>query len=209
MNGMDEGRTSAAPAAVRETAVPSFHILFVCTGNICRSALAERLTRSALGPGSSFTVTSAGTRAVPGRPMAERVRHELARLGGVADGFSSRPLTPELVAEADLVLAAASEHRAEAVAMHPPAAARAFTIAEFGALAQAVPPENVVCHRDPVRRAGALLAQVRALRGLVRVDQPDIADPYGGSRRAYRAAARRIAESLATPLRLLTHPPVS
>ncbi|MFC0863445.1 hypothetical protein ACFHYQ_14185 [Sphaerimonospora cavernae] len=184
-----------------------FHILFVCTGNICRSALAERLARSALGPGSPLSVISAGTRAAPGRPMAERARRELARLGGDAAGFSSRPLTAELVTTADLVLAASSEHRAAVVTMHPLAAARTFTIAEFGALARAVPAENIARHREPVRRAHTLVTETRALRGLVRVDQPDIADPYGGSRRDFRDAARRIAESLATPLRLLKHPP--
>ncbi|GIH71414.1 arsenate reductase/protein-tyrosine-phosphatase family protein [Sphaerimonospora thailandensis] len=186
-----------------------FHILFVCTGNICRSALAERLTRSMLGPGSPLTVSSAGTRAVPGRPMAERARRELARLGGEAEGFVSCPLTAELVVTADLVLAASSEHRAEAVALHPLAAARAFTIAEFGALARAVPAENIARHREPERRAHTLVTEARALRGLVRVDHPDIADPYGGSRRDFRDAARRIAESLAAPLRLLKHPPAS
>ncbi|GII38467.1 protein-tyrosine-phosphatase [Planotetraspora phitsanulokensis] len=188
---------------------PGFHILFVCTGNICRSALAERLTLSALGSGSPLLVTSAGTHAEPGRPMAERARRVLVRLGGNPEGFASRPLTSAMVVDADLVLTASSEHRAEAVALHPLAATRTFTIAEFGALARAVPAESLVRHQDPVRRAHALVAEARALRGLVRVDQPDIADPYGGSRRGYRAAARRISESLAVPLKLLSHSPVS
>ncbi|GIG79645.1 arsenate reductase/protein-tyrosine-phosphatase family protein [Planotetraspora kaengkrachanensis] len=191
------------------TSRAGFHILFVCTGNICRSALAERLTLSALGPGSPLLVTSAGTRAQAGRPMAERARRVLVRLGGDPEGFASRPLTPAMVVAADLVLTASSEHRAEAVAMHPLAATRTFTIAEFGTLARAVAAESLVRHEDPVRRAHALAAEARALRGLVRVEQPDIADPYGGSRRAHRAAARRISESLAVPLKLLTHSPVS
>lgn len=211
-------RTGTAPAETRETAASpetaeatgtradagTFRILFVCTGNICRSAMAERLALAALGPRSPILVGSAGTRAVRGRPMAERARAVLLRHGGDPEGFASRPLTAEAVVRADLVLAASSEHRAEAVALHPVAAARAFTIAEFGTLAGAVPGESVLRHRDPVRRARALVEETRALRGLVRVDQPDIADPYGGSRRAYREAARRIAESLAVPIRLLT-----
>ncbi|WP_204059369.1 arsenate reductase/protein-tyrosine-phosphatase family protein [Microbispora corallina] len=182
---------------------PGFRILFVCTGNICRSPLAERLTLSALGPDGPVVAASAGTRAVPGRPMDEGARRELILLGGDPEGFVSRPLTAEAVAAADLVLAASSEHRREAVALHPLAAARAFTIAEFGALARAVPAGDVLCHGDPARRAQVLVEQVRALRGLVRPEQPDIADPYRGSRRAYRSAARRIAESLAVPLTLM------
>ncbi|WTP05909.1 hypothetical protein OHB01_34090 [Microbispora hainanensis] len=181
-----------------------FRILFVCTGNICRSPLAERLTRAALGPGSPITVSSAGTHALPGRSMDEGARRELIRLGGDSEGFASRPLTSETVVAADLVLTASSEHRSHAVALHPRAAARTFTIAEFGALARAVPADEVLRHADPVRRAHALVAEARALRGLVRVEQPDIADPYRGSRRAYRAAARRIVESLAAPVALFT-----
>ncbi|MEV4327371.1 hypothetical protein ACIBI0_23350 [Microbispora rosea] len=183
----------------------TFRVLFVCTGNICRSAMAERLTLAALGPDSPILVGSAGTHARTGWPMAERAREVLLRLGGDPEGFASRTLTAEAVARADLVLAASSEHRAAAVALHPHAAARAFTIAEFGALAHAVPPGRVLGHGDPVRRARALLEEAGALRGLVRVKRPDIADPYGGPRRAYREAARRIADALAVPIRLLTH----
>ncbi len=186
-----------------------FRILYVCTGNLCRSPLAERLTLSILGPCSALQVISAGTRATPGMRMAERAQHVLIRLGGDPGGFTSQRLTSELVAAADLVLTATTEHRAEVVARHLPTAARVFTIAEFGTLARAVPAAAVVCHDDPVRRARALVTEVRALRGLVRVDRPDIPDPYGRSRLAHRAAGRAIAQSLTVPFRLLTHAPAS
>ncbi|MFF5109305.1 hypothetical protein [Streptosporangium sp. NPDC000509] len=184
-----------------------FRILFVCTGNICRSPLAERLTRSALGPCPAVQVISAGTHAQPGLEMTGHARRTLVRLGGDPADFGSRLLVPELVADADLILTATSRHRAESVALHLAAAARAFTIAEFGTLVRAVPSEKITQHRDPVRRARALVDEARALRGLVRIDQLDIADPYGRSRLAYWAAGRGIARSLAVPLRLLTHSP--
>ncbi|WP_101787135.1 hypothetical protein [Nonomuraea indica] len=190
---------------MERTPEPDFRILFVCTGNICRSPLAERLTRAALGP--PFQVTSAGTRARPGMEMTERARRVLLGLGGDPDGFASRPLTGELVAAADLVLTATVAHRAEAVALHPPATGRTFTIAEFGALSREVPAGPLAAERDVARRARSLVEQARALRGLVHVDQPDIPDPFGGSRWTYRAAGRRIAQALAAPLRLLTQPP--
>jgi protein-tyrosine phosphatase len=188
---------------------PRFRVLFVCKGNICRSALAERLTRRALGPCPALEVISAGTEAQAGEPMTEHASRVLVKLGGDPGGFRSRRLTAELVGAADLVLAAAAEQRAGSVAMCPAAAGRAFTIAEFGSLARAVPSEAVVRHEDPVLRARALIAEARTLRGLVRVDQPDIRDPYGGSSWAYRTAGRRIAESLAVPLGLLTRSPES
>ncbi len=202
MDGAGEAGTTTPDTMRQDT--ETFRVLFVCTGNICRSAMAERLALAALGPGSPIVVSSAGSRARAGLPMAERAREVLSRLGGDPEGFASRPLTAGAVAGADLVLAASSEHRAAAVALQPGAAARAFTIAEFGALARAVPPDRVLRQVDPVGRARVLLEEAGALRGLVRVDQPDIPDPYGGRRRAYRQAARRIADSLAVPIRLLT-----
>ncbi len=182
-----------------------FRILFVCTGNICRSPLAERLTRSALGPCPAVQVISAGTHAQPGLEMTGHARRTLVRLGGDPEGFGSRLLVPELVADADLILTATSRHRAESVALHLAAATRAFTISEFGTLTRAVPPGRVTRHRDPAHRARALVDEARALRGLVRVDELDIADPYRGSRLAHRAAGRSIAGALAVPLGLLTH----
>ncbi|MEU9830639.1 hypothetical protein AB0D67_03765 [Streptosporangium sp. NPDC048047] len=181
-----------------------FRILFVCTGNYCRSPMAERLARSALEPFPAIQVISAGTHARPGRPLPEPTRRALARLGADPEGFLSRLLTADLVAAADLVLTATAAHRSAVAAQHFPAAARAFTIAEFGALARAVPAAEVTRHEDPVRRARALTERVCALRGTVPVDRLDIPDPNGRSRWAYRAAGRRIARSLAVPLRLLT-----
>ncbi|GAA3419227.1 arsenate reductase/protein-tyrosine-phosphatase family protein [Streptosporangium vulgare] len=184
-----------------------FRILFVCTGNICRSPLAERLTRSALGDCPAIQVASAGTRAWPGLEMDRRAMRALVRLGGDPEDFGSRRLTSALVADADLVLTATRGHRAESVAMHLAAAPRTFTIAEFGVLTEAVRPSKVIRHRDPARRARALVDEARALRGVVPVDESDIIDPYGGSWLRYRAMGRSIARSLATPLRLLTHSP--
>ncbi|MET8157025.1 hypothetical protein ABZT47_11670 [Sphaerisporangium sp. NPDC005289] len=184
--------------------LPRFRILFVCTGNICRSPLAERLTRSALGPCPALEVASAGTHALAGEPMTGHAARVLAELGGDHAGFRARRLTAGMVEAADLVLAAAREHRAAAVAMCPAAAGRAFTIAEFGVLTGAVPAGAVDRHGDLGPRARALVAEARTRRGLVRVDQPDIGDPYGRSLRAYRAAGRLIAGALTVPFWLLT-----
>jgi protein-tyrosine phosphatase len=136
--------------------------------------------------------------------MTDRAQRELLRLGGDPLGFTSRELTADLVAAADLVLTGAIEHRSKVVALVPAAASRTYAMAEFGALAGAVAAPVITRESDPVRRARALVDEVRMLRGLVQVDQPDIPDPVGGSRWAYRAAGRRIARALAIPLRLLT-----
>jgi protein-tyrosine phosphatase len=61
------------------------HILFVCTGNICRSPSAERLATAA-----GASASSAGTRAVIGHPMHPESARVLRDLGGDPDGFVAR-----------------------------------------------------------------------------------------------------------------------
>ncbi|WP_203987661.1 arsenate reductase/protein-tyrosine-phosphatase family protein [Sphaerisporangium rufum] len=196
----------AGPAPSDGDGPARFGILFVCTGNLCRSPIAERLTRAALGPDSPIVAASAGTDAVDGAPMSTPAVHVLRQAGADSDGFAARRLTAGIVREADLVLTAAQSHRARVARLHPRGAGRMFTIVEFGTLAAAVDASTITCHADPVARAGALLAAVRARRGLVQVEQPDIPDPYGAPAFAYRLTARRLTDALRVPLALLTAP---
>jgi protein-tyrosine phosphatase len=88
------------------------HILVVCTGNTCRSPLAEALLRSALQPLGNVTVTSAGTGAWEGAPASEG-----AYLVGLENGLDlsahrATMLTRELVASADLILTMSRHHAA-------------------------------------------------------------------------------------------------
>ncbi|WP_214412884.1 arsenate reductase/protein-tyrosine-phosphatase family protein [Sphaerisporangium fuscum] len=186
-----------------------FRILFVCTGNICRSPIAERFLCRALGPGSAVVVGSAGTQAVEGAPMSPHSVRVLTRMGADAEGFAARPLTTRMLVEADLVLTATGTHRAQVVSRYPQASRRVFTIVEFGLLSEAVisrasSASAVFRHRDPVRRAHALVEEARGRRGLVQVEDPDVPDPFRRSAWAYRRAARRIAGALWAPATLLT-----
>ncbi|MEU6220575.1 hypothetical protein ABZ845_24145 [Streptomyces sp. NPDC047022] len=110
-------------------------VLFVCTGNVHRSVLAERLLAARLPAGSSVRAESAGTLAHLRPGMESGTRAVLERMGGSGHGFSARPLTERLVAEASLVLGLAREHREAAVRLAPSAMRRCFTLKEFVRLA--------------------------------------------------------------------------
>jgi len=89
------------------------HVLFVCTGNICRSPLAASLLERALKDRSlEVVVTSAGTGAWDGAPASEGAYLVGLERGLDLSGHRARLLTRELVDEADLILTMARHHRA-------------------------------------------------------------------------------------------------
>lgn len=184
-----------------------FRVLHVCTGNICRSPMAERLTRAGLaarlGPAAErFRVESAGTWGHNGSPMEPHAVTTMASYGLDGDDFRARELVAAHVAEADLVLCATREHRAAAVRLHPRAAARTFTLREFARLAGAVGPEALSA-ADPVQRARQLVRAAAALRGSVPPQTPrddDLADPYQGPEHAFAVCAQLVQSCLQGPL---------
>ncbi|MDY1036199.1 protein tyrosine phosphatase [Lelliottia sp. CFBP8978] len=82
-------------------------ILVVCTGNICRSPIGERLLRQQM-PG--FTVASAGVSGLVGHPADARAQEVAASHGISLDGHVARKLTPQLMREYDLILAMEPDH---------------------------------------------------------------------------------------------------
>ncbi|MFE6090459.1 low molecular weight phosphatase family protein [Streptomyces massasporeus] len=160
--------------------MPPFRVLVVCTGNVYRSPLAECLLRhSLLEHRQVIHLSSAGTRAVAGVPMAAVVASFLLGRGVQPCATGSCRLTKEMVENADLVLGAATEHREAAVRLSPVRAlSRAFTFREFARLVRAEDAAGVV---DPAARLVSLVHGAAARRGGVpaRAGDVDVDDPLG------------------------------
>lgn len=143
-------------------------VLFVCTGNTCRSplaaAFARQLTAKALGIAEAdllahgFAFASAGTSTTDGLPASDGSLAAGAEAGLDLSSHQSQPLSPELVHKSSRIFCLAASHRRNTLA-EAPAAGEKIT--------------------------------------LLRPDQRDVADPYGGDLRAYRKARDEIRDAVA------------
>ncbi len=168
------------------------HVLVICTGNICRSPIAEGSLRSALDGrfgADAPSVSSAGTQGWEGSGAQPGSVAAAAERGIDISGHVAHLLTGEMLGEADLILAMASEHRGVIETLDPGALSRTFTLKELVRLLDALPAV------EPGSAAVSLadrVTQADALRRGGFEGNPydlDIADPLGQPQNVYRAIA--------------------
>ncbi|SCL35513.1 protein-tyrosine phosphatase [Micromonospora nigra] len=169
-------------------------VLFVCHANLCRSPMAEYLARRVLA-GRPVEVASAGTDAVEGLQMHPYAAAIAAATGCDPTAFRSRPLLPEYLTGASLVLTATRRQRSVCTALAPAALHRTFTLRQFGRLAAAVEP-RVDPTEDLLRAAVAAAARARSGMQPAAADADDLKDPIGGTAADFRRCAEEIERSL-------------
>jgi protein-tyrosine phosphatase len=186
-----------------------FTILVVCTGNICRSPVAERLLRAqSEALGLPVLVHSAGTQSMVGHDMTPEAAHLAAHYGADPATHRSQQLTEQLITDADLILTATREHRSKVVSLHPRAARYTYTLNQFARLlpaaVESISPSSdadpVIAPTSPVElvetpqpdlatQLRALVTEVTATRGFspppLHPDDDDIEDPYRQSTAVY------------------------
>ncbi|MES2657687.1 MAG: low molecular weight protein arginine phosphatase [Verrucomicrobiota bacterium] len=107
------------------------HVLFVCTGNTCRSPMAEGLFRLALKDREDYETSSAGVAASKGAPCNPETAVLLKKRGTSLDGFSSRMVSDEILAKATHVFAMTQGHLQTLEARFPQHADKFYLVCEF------------------------------------------------------------------------------
>lgn len=108
-------------------------VLFVCSGNTCRSPMAEALLAAKM-PG--LAVSSAGLATVPGLPASIGAIDAMDAYGLNLDYHRSRQLSSYLLADADLVLCMGQSHKQTILSALPELADKVFTLGEYAGDAQ-------------------------------------------------------------------------
>lgn len=107
------------------------NVLFVCTGNTCRSAMACAILRDMIEQDEDLPdieADSAGMMAIDGAPMTENAIAAVELLGVRPRRHKAKGVTQELVDEADLILAMETHHLEELNAIFPDAEDKTHTL---------------------------------------------------------------------------------
>lgn len=108
-------------------------VLLVCTGNTCRSAMAEGILRSLIpeGRGAEIAVSSAGTAGLRSAPATEHAQAVCLEHGVDISHHRSRGLTEGMLAGSDLILGMTHAHVNFVGSLDPDASGRTFLLSEF------------------------------------------------------------------------------
>lgn len=181
-------------------------ILFVCTGNTCRSPMAEGLCRMmAKREGLPLEVRSAGVTAHDGAPVS-RHSEEILHKKGAAEGMgTSRYLRKDEIRWADLILTMTMFHKQQVIASHPEAVEKVYTLKEYtmddpfrlGVLEERAALQSELELKKSLGQPITNEERERLVRLHLAAPDFDIADPFGGSQRDYEETAHEIEAALA------------
>lgn len=170
-------------------------VLFVCTGNICRSPMGELLFPLFFHD-ETIVTDSAGTQGLIDSPIDPSSARLLEADGVDASAFRSKRLTPQLLDSSDLVLCFTARQKKQIAALSPRAAKRTFTVTDFANLCEVCQEQGMVLGDTVEARTASVMFNASMVRPLLR-DGDDIADPYRKEFAAFQLAHDQLGEAIA------------
>ncbi|SDJ28600.1 low molecular weight protein arginine phosphatase [Salimicrobium halophilum] len=174
------------------------NILFVCTGNTCRSPMAEAILKDKR---NDFSVASAGIFAGEGQPISEGSRQVLEEEGVEVD-HASQPVTQDLLAWADLILTMTERHKQALAMQYDGHDEKLFTLKEYVLISDdkwerlkslySKVEEKRVQEKDWKEASRQELEEIEDIENSL----PDvnIMDPFGGDKNVYRKTYQELQE---------------
>lgn len=110
-------------------------IVFVCTGNTCRSSMAEAIAKKWLASNApsrdDIILISAGLAAYPGSPASAQSIDVMRSVGIDLTDHRAKQISGDLVAESDLILTMTRGHKYALLEMYPESGDKIYTLGEF------------------------------------------------------------------------------
>lgn len=151
-------------------------VLFVCTGNICRSPMGE-LMFPLFFHSDAVETDSAGVNGLIDHQI-DPSSNKLLKLDGIdASSFRSKRITPQLALSSDLILCFTEAQRGNIVTLAPRARSRTYTVSDFANLCRYCAGNGLICGDTIEDRLDSIIANASMVRPMLPASQ-DIKDPY-------------------------------
>ena len=171
------------------------HVLFVCTGNICRSPMGE-LMFPLFFHDDSITTDSAGVQGLIDSPI-DPSSARLMQMDGIdTSAFRSKRLTPQLAMGSDLVLCFTERQRQKIIELAPRMRSRTFLLTDFADLCAYCAQNNLIEGDMLEDRLDSVLANASLVRPMLPPAR-EIDDPYRKDFPAFETAHAQIGEAFA------------